>query len=117
MLVAWLVAVTLAPGTTAPCGSTTVPEICALDALCAFAMKGKQQHKKAIIQNCCRRFIEDLLESRFISLSVIRATAHSSVAECKNRETRRILNLFLDTSSENRRFFTEVVPECCSSRY
>jgi hypothetical protein len=40
-----------------------VPEICALDALCAFArVNGKQQHKNAIVQNCCKRFIEDLLE-------------------------------------------------------
>jgi hypothetical protein len=60
--VAWLIAVTLAPGTTAPCGSTTVPEICALDALCAFAKSnGKQQHNKAIVQNCCKRFMGDLL--------------------------------------------------------
>src|SRR5438132_2393198 len=71
--VALMVVVTFAPETTAPCGSTTVPEICALDALCAFArVNGKQQHKKnAIIQNCCKRFIEDLLESSFISLSMV----------------------------------------------
>jgi len=49
-----------------------VPEICALDALCAFArINGKQQHKNAIMQNCRKRFIEDLLESSFISLSMV----------------------------------------------
>jgi hypothetical protein len=53
-----------------------VPEICALDALCAFArVNGKQQHKNAIVQNCCKRFIEDLLESSFISLSMVLKTA------------------------------------------
>jgi hypothetical protein len=78
--VALLVAVTLAPGTTAPCGSTTVPEICALDALCAFAANGKQQHKNAIVQNCCRRFIEDLLESSFVSLSMVKAI---SALQCR----------------------------------
>jgi hypothetical protein len=47
-----------------------VPEICALDALCALARaNGKQQLKNAIVQNICKRFIEDLLESSFISLS------------------------------------------------
>jgi hypothetical protein len=50
-----------------------VPEICALDALCAFArVNGKQQQdKKNAIMQCCKRFIEDLLESSFISLSMV----------------------------------------------
>jgi hypothetical protein len=55
-----------------------VPEICALAALCAFAKaNGKQQHKNAIMQNCCKRFIEDLLGSSFISLSMVPSPAQS----------------------------------------
>jgi hypothetical protein len=43
-------------------------------------MNGKQQHKNAIVQNCCRRFIEDLLESSFISLSMVKAI---SALQCR----------------------------------
>src|SRR6266849_940412 len=57
--VAWLTAVTLASGTTAPCGSTTVPTIVAVDALCAFARTtGRQQHRRAMKKSTCKRFIE-----------------------------------------------------------
>ncbi|HVG91350.1 MAG TPA: hypothetical protein VNB54_07655, partial [Alphaproteobacteria bacterium] len=69
---------------------TTVPEICALDALCAFAKaNGKQQNKNAIVQNCCKRFIEDLLESSFISLSMVLKPGTKSVNRRNVRTGRR----------------------------
>jgi len=43
-------------------------------------MNGKQQHKNAIVQNICRRFIEDLLESSFISLSMVKTL---SALQCR----------------------------------
>jgi hypothetical protein len=87
-----------------------VPEICALDALCAFAsVNGKQQHKNAIMQNCCKRFIEDLLESSFISLSMVLSRRQNFQSpKCQNRETARILNSFDQTSSEKHTVFNDM---------